>query len=98
MRSWAVLILFAVTSCGLTPQGDVLRNTIREKAEAVAAQSLENSEWYICRGSPVGAVKDRYITSPALMWAYNTICERYEKPTPVLPNGISDKIAERPLS
>lgn len=99
MRFFAsIIVMLFATGCGLTSQGDVLRNTVREKAKAVAAQSLENSEWYMCRASPVGAIKDRYSASGALSWAYNTICERYEKPTPVLPNGVSDKIAKRPLS
>ncbi len=49
-----------------------------ETAREAAADALQANEYYMCRVSPVGAVKDRYGASQELTDAYNTICD----PTP----------------
>jgi hypothetical protein len=63
-----------LAGCGLTPQGQAIRQTIAEEGRAAAAAGLENAEWYICRASPVGAVVDRYGASETQWQAWSTLC------------------------
>ena len=74
----ASAVLLSLGACGLTPQGDVVRGVVLERGKIVAAQTLENNENYMCRVSPVGAVKDRYGQDEAKAEAYNTICDGQE--------------------
>jgi len=67
------LVLF-LTGCGLTRQGDVVRELIAVKGAAVADQSLANSEWGVCTGTSMGAVMRRYGRSAERMGAYVEFC------------------------
>jgi hypothetical protein len=87
----ALLALFLLAGCGLTPQGDAIRQGIATQGREAAAAGLENAEWWQCRGSPVGAVVDRYGASEMLWGAWSNICLNrstgVERPPvgPVLP-------------
>lgn len=89
-----VTLLILLSGCGFTPQGDALRATLREKGKAVAAESLDNSEWFMCRAASVGSVKDRYGVSMEKVIAYNSICKTDPKFTPILPLQVPDIIKE----
>lgn len=84
-RLLAVIILFAVAGCGLTPRGDAFRADLKEKGKDTAAAGLENAEWYLCRVASVGAIKDRYGISMEKVYAYNMICRTDSKFTPIVP-------------
>ena len=72
---WPFIIAsLSLAGCGLTPQGEAIRQTIAEQGREAAAAGLENAEWYICRASPVGAVVDRYGTSETQWSAWSTLC------------------------
>lgn len=70
----AILAAFLLSACGLTPAGDVIRETVAAKGRVVGGQMLENAEWVMCRAAPVGAVKDRY-GKPGLAEHYSALCE-----------------------
>ncbi len=76
--SAAVLAAFVLASCGLTPQGEQIRQTIAAKGKIVGGAMLENAEWVICRAAPVGAVKDRY-GKTGLAEHYSALCEGSSK-------------------
>ncbi len=69
------LLGIVVASCGFTTQGDFFREVVKQKGKKIAGQTLENSVWYLCRGSPIGAVKDRFGVSDEKILAYNNICK-----------------------
>lgn len=73
-------LVVLLSGCGLTQQGDFARAALKNKGKEAAAKSLENSEWFMCRGSSVGAVKDRYGISADKAAAYNIIC--FDNPNP----------------
>ena len=68
-------VLLLVSACGLTSRGDLFREALKQKGKKIAGQTLENSEWYICRGARIGAVKDRYGVSRNKIMAYHFICK-----------------------
>ena len=70
----AVIVMLALSACGLTSQGDSFRSTVADKGREAAAKGLEDAEWWICRASPIGAVRDRYGRSEALAEAWNALC------------------------
>ncbi len=70
----AILAAFLLNACGLTPQGDAVREAIATKGRVVGGKMLENAEWVMCRAAPVGAVKDRY-GKPGLAEHYSALCE-----------------------
>ena len=61
-------------ACGLTPQGDFIREAIKAGTENAARQGLINMEWGLCWGTPIGAIKERYGGGKA--GAYNELCDR----------------------
>ena len=79
----AIGLMFFVSGCGLTADGNALRDLLEERGKTAAAESLETAEWYICRAAPVGSIKDRYFTTAEKTMAYYTLCKTL--PTFVLP-------------
>lgn len=76
------LSTLALTGCGFTTSGDVIRTTISKKGAEVMDQGLVNAEWFMCNAASVGAVQRRYGGSPELADAYETLC-RHGNPLPV---------------
>lgn len=68
------LLMLTLSACGLTPQGDAIREYVKETGATVADNALENAEWVICYAATVGSVKRRYGTSPESMAVYNEFC------------------------
>ncbi len=77
MKRYLMLALAAVLlgACGFTDRGSLVREIIVNKAEAVAEQTLENNERYMCELARVGAVKKKYGQTKADADAYNHMCE-----------------------
>lgn len=77
--------------CGVTPEGNAFRVAAQETGRTVAAQSLDNAMWYMCRASPVGAVVDRFGQSDVQRQAWVDLCFSGKldltnlEPTPVVP-------------
>lgn len=61
-------------ACGLTPQGDFVREAVKSYGAKVSDESLVNAEWYMCEAASVGSVKRRY--SGGRAGAYNELCDR----------------------
>ena len=68
------LVLAGGILAGCTAQGAQFRDAALERGADAADQGLINAEIYMCRVSPVGAVKRRYNT-PGKATAYNTLCD-----------------------
>ena len=66
-------LLLLAAGCGLTPQGDAVRQIVAERTARAAEAGLENAEWFMCEGAPIGAVKKRYAGGRAD--AYNELCD-----------------------
>lgn len=74
LYGWRLGLLLALTGCGLTPQGEAVRNTLAGQGAVVADAALENAEWAICNAASIGSVMRRYGQDPALSEAYSTLC------------------------
>lgn len=74
MKVFAFAALLALGACGFTPQGDLVRDVIREKGAQAYDEGLENALHFICHGVSVGSARRRFGNDPALAKAYNTIC------------------------
>ena len=61
-------------ACGLTPQGDFVREAIKSYGAKAADAGLTNAEYFLCEAAPVGAVKKRYGGEKS--GAYNELCDR----------------------
>lgn len=75
------LSTLALTGCGFTASGDVIRATISKKGAEVMDQNLANAEWFMCSAVSVGAVRRRYGGSSEVSSAYETLC-RHGNPLP----------------
>ena len=68
-----LFVLLFTAACGFTPQGDAIRSTVKEGGAQVMDESLINTEWWLCQGASIGAIKRRYGGSKAA--SYNDLCE-----------------------
>ena len=77
--TYFIAAFFAVTvfatGCGFTPQGDLIRDVVKQGTQKAGDAGLRNAEWFLCEGAPVGAVKRRYGSADAAE-AYAKLCER----------------------
>lgn len=74
MTRIAMIVILATVAACTSPQGALLRDVVADRGRAEAAAGLENAEWWICRASPVGAIRDRYGRTEATAEAWNTLC------------------------
>jgi len=72
----ALILALILPGCGLTPQGDAVRQAIAEGTARAAGGALENAEWFLCEGAPVGAVKRRYGATADMATADAKLCAR----------------------
>lgn len=94
MTRWLfIAILLFVSGCGLTSEGDFFRDVFKEKGKKAAVQSLDNAEWWICRGSPVGPVKDRYGGRKAA--AYHYLCKTDPTSNIIVPGIFMEDVTEK---
>jgi len=69
-----IILALMLTGCGFTPQGDLIRDVVKQGAQKAGEAGLKNAVWYICEAAPVGAVKRMYGGEKAD--AYVKLCER----------------------
>ena len=75
MNLWIPIYLaLFLGACGLTPQGDFVREAIKSYGAKAADAGLTNAEYFLCEAAPVGAVKKRYGGEKS--GAYNALCDR----------------------
>lgn len=70
----AAVAALALSSCGFTPQGDLIRDAVKAKGAQAYDEGLENAEWFICYAASVGAVRRKYGRDAQTAQAYNAIC------------------------
>ena len=76
MRSLYILgLIVLLGACGFTPQGNLIRDVVKQGTQKAGDAGLENAIWFMCEGAPVGAVKRRYGSTDAAE-AYAKLCER----------------------
>ncbi len=61
-------------ACGLTPQGDFVREAVKSYGAKASDAGLTNAEWVLCEAASVGSVKRRY--GGGKSGAYNELCDR----------------------
>ena len=88
-KLWLPLaLLLALTGCGLTPQGDLVRGVIKVRGAAIADQGLTNAEWFVCEAATIGSVKRKYGRTTEDADTYRKFC----------PGGVDvDLITSPPL-
>lgn len=70
-----IALLFALSACGFTPQGDLIRDVVKQGTQKAGDAGLRNAEWFLCEAAPVGAVKRRYGSANAAE-TYAKLCDR----------------------
>lgn len=71
MKYGILLASLLLASCGFTPQGDMVRDLVKEKGAQAYDEGLANSVWFMCNAASVGSVRR---TFGDRMEAYNTLC------------------------
>ena len=73
MKIWKPIVLsLLLASCASI---DAMKRTVVSKGAEISDQALTDAEWWICRGSPVGTVKDRYEQSVERADLYRAFCK-----------------------
>lgn len=68
-----VAALLLLGGCGFTPQGDLIRDVVKQGTQKAGEAGLRNAVWFLCEAAPVGAVKRMYGGEKAD--AYVKLCE-----------------------
>ena len=68
-----VAALLFLGGCGFTPQGDLIRDVVKQSTQKAGEAGLQNAIWFLCEAAPVGAVKRMYGGEKAD--AYVKLCE-----------------------
>ena len=85
MRNLLLLTaLIALSACGVTPKGDLIRQTVAEVSDKLADDQLEVGEYLLCNRATIGAIKRRYGQSTSKLTAYFVFC-RDEPLSPRIP-------------
>ena len=71
MRAIALASALALAGCGITPQGDLVRDVLRERGAQAYDEGLANSLWFVCNAASVGSIRRTFSGN---MDAYNAIC------------------------
>ncbi len=76
MRGYALIALTALltASCGLTPEGNALRNLAAQRGATVNDTGLDNAAWFICKAASVGSVQRRFGVSEEKAAAWRALC------------------------
>lgn len=80
---YVVLVLACsalLSACGQTSQGDLVRETIKQRGADAYDAALENNEWFMCEAASAGSVRRKYGKSPELAAAYRSICTHAADP------------------
>jgi hypothetical protein len=79
-----LLLSILVAGCGLTPQGDLVRQTVRDRGAEVEDAGVQNTLWFLCKGASIGAIQRFFAGSGERAAAWSTLC-REPADLPVLP-------------
>lgn len=72
MKKLAIIsVALALSACGITPQGDLVRDAVRERGAEAYDEGLANSLWFVCSAASVGSIRR---TFGSRMDAYNSLC------------------------
>ena len=76
MKRYLMLTLTALLlgGCGITPQGDAIREAVLSRGAQAYDTGLESAEDYICTIASVGSVMRRYGRSQTTANAWRDIC------------------------
>ena len=69
-----IIALLVLGGCGLTPQGNIVRDTVKTKGAEFFDGALENAEFTICSAASIGSVMRRYGGSVEKARAWRTLC------------------------
>lgn len=70
-RAAIVVAALALAGCGFTPQGDLVRDVVRERGAQAYDEGVANSIWFLCNAASVGSIRRTFATR---MEAYNELC------------------------
>lgn len=78
-RFFALLILFIpvmilLSGCGITPQGNAVRQGVATYGAQAMDEGLINAEWFVCKAASVGSVQRRYGSDPSKAAAWKALC------------------------
>lgn len=79
------LIGWAISGCGITPEGNVFRAAVQERGAQVMDEGIDNVTWWLCQGASVGSIKREFGASQELADAYATICAQDNSASIVTP-------------
>ena len=71
MKYAIIAAALSLSACGFTPQGDLVREAVRDKGAQAYDEGLANSVWFICNAASVGSIRRTFGRN---MDAYNAIC------------------------
>ena len=76
MKRYLMLTLTALLlgGCGITPQGDAIREAVLSRGAQAYDTGLESAEDYICTIASVGSVMRRYGRTQDTASAWRAIC------------------------
>jgi hypothetical protein len=74
MNKLAVIMMLSLAGCGFTPQGDLVRDLVKEKGAQAYDEGLENSIWFICNAASVGSIRRRFGGTADSAAAYRALC------------------------
>ena len=72
---WIVILLAILLSgCGLTPQGQAIRQGVATYGAELMDEGLVKAEWFICNAASVGSIQRRYGKTRTLADAWKVLC------------------------
>lgn len=82
--------IFALSGCGLTPQGDMFRSEFAARSAVATDSALENTLFAFCRAIPVGALQRWFAGSKERADAWWTVCSQDAMTQPIPPLPIAE--------
>lgn len=70
----SLLTLF-LAGCGLTSEGQLVKEAIKVKGAIVADAGLDNGLWFVCNATTIGSVRRLFGTSADRALAYRDFCK-----------------------
>jgi len=70
-----ILASIFIAGCGITPQGNFVRDAVRLKGAQVNDAGLRNSLWFLCNGASIGSVQRMFGQSVATAELYKQMCK-----------------------
>ena len=86
MTRLAIVLALLLPACAI-PQVDTAVKQAVSVGVETADDALEASEFYLCRGARIGAIKRRYGTNAARADAYNELCSESGFEIKATPSG-----------